>query len=266
MKKLIVSILLIFFVFIACDKTEPFPGFVGKPVYLAPVIESLEDTLACSFSWSFVEKPEGSNMDVLSFQPNSSSFGISFVPDVIGEYTVAYTIFDPGGRVKEEAELLCSITEDTSTAAQAKEEGYELSEEALNAPPPVYEDTETPPEKRAYSESIKKPTYTPPVKSKPTYKVPSGPRGQQIEAVPGKYTIQISAWHTYAGAERAVSKLESLGLDVYIQKANFVETDETWYRVRTGNFSSREAAKAAMIDLKSKLPYEDLWIDKVRKD
>jgi len=252
---------------ISCDKTEPFPGFVGKPVYLAPVVKTLEDTLACSIDWSFIEKPEGSNMDVLSFQPNSRSFAISFVPDIVGDYLVAYTILDPGGRIKNEAEFLCSIVEDTS-ASPTKEEGYALSEEALKAPLPVYEESKpvSPPEKPAYS-APKKPVYTPPAtKPKPAYKVPSGPRGQKIEAVPGKFTIQISAWQTYAGAERAVSQLGSLGLDVYIQKAYFVETGETWYRVRTGNFSSRDAAKSVMMELKAKLPHEQLWIDSVRKD
>jgi cell division septation protein DedD len=264
MKNSILCIVVLLLFFVSCDKTEPFHGYVGKPVHLAPVVETLEDTLACSYEWSFVEKPKGSNMDVLSFQPSSRSFGISFVPDMVGEYVVAYSITDPGGRLKTEAELVCSITEDTTTAP-IEEQGYALSEEALEAPPPVYEDKPVVSAPAAPPQA-KKPAYKPPVKTSPAKKVLSGPRGQQIEAVPGKFTIQISAWHTYAGAERAVSKLESLGLDVYIQKAYFVETDETWYRVRTGNFSSREAAKSVMRELKSKLPYEDLWIDSVRKD
>lgn len=258
MKKTIILITVLLLMFIACDKSEPIPGFVGKPVYLAPVVESIEDTLACTFGWSFNDKPEGSNMDILSFQPNSRSFDISFVPDMPGDYAVAYTIVGPDGKVKDEKELICTIIEDTSSV-ESVEEGYALSEEAMNAPPPVYEDserTQTPPPS----------TYTPSTpKPEPSF-TPSQPRGQKIPTIPGKYTIQISSWKTYNGAERAVGLYSNLSLDLYIQKAVFDETGETWYRVRTGNFDTRTAARAALNDLRTKLPHEDLWIDVVRQD
>ncbi|MBN2601436.1 MAG: SPOR domain-containing protein, partial [Candidatus Marinimicrobia bacterium] len=87
-----------------------------------------------------------------------------------------------------------------------------------------------------------------------------------IPTISGKYTIQISSWKTYAGAERAIGLMANLGMDLYIQKAYFKETGETWYRVRTGNFDTRTAARAAMEQLKSKLPHEQIWIDFVRQD
>jgi len=259
MKKIIVLTTVALLIFMACDKTEPIPGFVGKPVYLAPLVKSVEDTLACTYGWSFNDKPENSNMDILSFQPNSRSFNISFVPDVPGEYTVAYTIIGPDGKIKDEKELVCSIIEDTSSTAD-QEEGYALSEEALKAPLPVYEDTKpAAPGKQTYPSPATPKTVAP----APSY---TQPRGQKIPTIPGKYTIQISSWKTYAGAERAVGLLANLGLDLYIQKATFEETGETWYRVRTGNFDTRSAARAAMADLKKKLPHEQLWIDLVRQD
>jgi len=258
MKKIIVITTVLLLIFIACDKTEPVPGFIGKPVYLAPLVESMEDTLACTYGWSFNDKPEASNMDILSFQPNSRNFNISFVPDVAGGYVVAYSIVGPDGKVKDEKELICSIIEDTSSTETGDEESYALSEEALNAPLPVYGDSESSaaPEKKAYA-----PPTVPKAVSRPTQ-----PRGQKIPTIPGKYTIQISSWKTYAGAERATGLLANLGLDIYIQKATFDETGETWYRVRTGNFDTRTAARAAMNDLKIKLPHEQLWIDLVRQD
>ncbi|MGC9364279.1 MAG: SPOR domain-containing protein [Fidelibacterota bacterium] len=252
---LLVGLLLIVF---SCDKPEPIPGVVGKRIHLAPLIESKEDTLACTYGWSFVEKPAESNMDILSFQPNSRSFHISFVPDVPGDYLVAYTIVGPDGKVKSEKELLCQVIEDTSAAPAPQEKGYALSEEAMQAPEPVYEDKETPPEP-AYERT----TPTAPGSKKPR---PQKPAGQNLPAIPGKYTIQISSWKTYAGAERAVRLLDHLNLDLYIQKATFPETGETWYRVRTGNFDDLSDAKAALNELKTKLPREQLWIDLVRQD
>ncbi len=261
MKKMIVITTVLLLILIACDKTEPIPGFIGKPVHLVPMIKSVEDTLACTYGWSFNDKPETSNMDILSFQPNSRSFNISFVPDVAGDYVVAYTIIGPDGKVKDGKELLCSIIEDTSRTIVKEDEGYALSEEALNAPPPVYGDSKskTVPEKMAYI-----PSSVP--KAVPSVSKTTQPRGQNIPTIPGKYTIQISSWKTYAGAERAIGLMANLGMDLYIQKATFSETGETWYRVRTGNFDTRTAARAAMNSLKVKLPREQIWIDLVRQD
>ncbi|HDP66977.1 MAG TPA: SPOR domain-containing protein [Candidatus Marinimicrobia bacterium] len=259
-KKAILLIFILLLVVISCDKPEPIPGIVGKRIHLAPLIESRDDTLACTYGWSFVEKPAGSNMDILSFQPNSRSFNISFVPDAAGDYVVAYSIVGPDGKVKDEKELLCRVIEDTSSAPAPKEEGYALSEEAMQAPAPVYEDTK---EKRTPAQ----PTYPDSRETTPAPKPrPQKPIGQSIPSIPGKYTIQISSWKTYAGAERAVRLLDHLNLDLYIQKATFLETGETWYRVRTGNFDNRNAAKAALKELKAKLPHELLWIDLVRQD
>ncbi|MDO9548616.1 MAG: SPOR domain-containing protein [Candidatus Marinimicrobia bacterium] len=225
------------------------------------MVKSIEDTLACTYGWSFNDKPEASNMDILSFQPNSRSFNISFVPDVAGDYVVAYTIMGPDGKIKDEKELLCSIIEDTSRTETIDEEGYALSEEALSAPLPVYGDLKSTaiPEKKTYAPPTVPKAVTPISRS-------AQPRGQKIPVIPGKYTIQISSWKTYAGAERATGLLANLNLDLYIQKATFEETGETWYRVRAGNFDTRTAARNAMNDLKIKLPREQLWIDLVRQD
>ncbi|MBL7067031.1 MAG: SPOR domain-containing protein [Candidatus Marinimicrobia bacterium] len=257
MKNLTVLLVAILLIFMTCDKTETIPGFVGNPIYLAPVIETSEDTLACTYAWSFSDKPDGSNMDILSFQPNSRSFNVSFVPDIPGEYTVAYNIVGPDGKTKDKQDLLCEVIEDTTSAAPIQEDEYALSEEALNAPLPVYEDTKT---------TTMKPAYTPPPPPKQTYPRPRLDRGKNIPKISGNYTIQISSWKTYAGAERAVSLLSSLGLDLYIQKAYFNETGENWYRVRTGNFDSRATARQTMNNLKAKLPHEQLWLDFVRED
>jgi cell division protein FtsN len=170
------------------------------------------------------------------------------VPDVTGEYTIGYTIVGPDGKEKTHQEMICEIIEDTVSAIPGQQDDYTLTPEAQNAPPPIYEDS-TP--------TISVYTTSPPKQK---------PQEQTIPKVSGNYTIQISSWKTYAGAERAISKLATLDLDLYIQKAHFSETGETWYRVRTGTFDTYAAARQTMNKLKTKLPGEKIWIDFIRDD
>ncbi|HCK99226.1 MAG TPA: hypothetical protein DHW42_03865 [Candidatus Marinimicrobia bacterium] len=254
MKKAATLITFILMILMSCSKTEKIPGYVGRPVYLAPVIQSPDDTLACTYSWSFINKPDGSNMNILTLQPNSRSFNIYFVPDVIGEYTIRYTIFGPDGKERAHREMICDIIEDGAGTVPEQQDDYTLSPEAQSAPLPIYEDS---------APTLPGYTTPPPPKPKPTYQKP---QGQTIPKVSGNYTIQISSWKTYAGAERAISKLAPLGLDLYIQKARFNKTGETWYRVRTGTFDTYAAARQTMNELKTKLPGEKIWIDFIRED
>ena len=81
MKRAILTILLFSFIVISCDREKIIPGETGVPVYLVPEIESSSDTLGCNFSWSFMQKPMNSNLNVLSFQPSNNAYNIYFIPD-----------------------------------------------------------------------------------------------------------------------------------------------------------------------------------------
>ncbi len=258
MKKLLItSVTVLIFIF-GCSKKESIPGVVGKPLHLANIIESPEDTAGCKFKWSFTSKPSESNMDVLSFQPNSRSFSLYFVPDIEGEYTLQCSIIESSGNIKSEKFFICEVIEDT---AQTEE----TTETEITHPMKI-EDTLTPTVKEPVVRTIPKaiyPTKRPiPIRSRR----PKVIRGKNIPKIPGKYTIQISSWKSYEGAERAIAKLSSLGLDAYIQKAHFDETGETWYRIRTGTFNSCKEAKITMNTLKKKLPREQPWVDNMRED
>lgn len=236
---------------IGCAKKAPISGFVGKPLELTPTLKAPEDSVNCLFKWSFVTKPPESNMDVLSFQPDSRSFTVSFVPDVVGEYEVEFSMTTTDGKEKLKQSFRCSVIEDTSRTAQE------------TAPPPVTVPAPLPQYSRpAPTATAPAPVYQAPKPAKPK----SAIRGREIPKVADKYTIQISSWKSYAKAEDAQRKLAALAIDAYIQKAYFSETKETWYRVRTGNFESYEQARAAMQSLKQKFPEEKFWIDFVRED
>jgi len=258
MKKLLITSTIALLFILGCSKKENIPGIVGKPLHLSNIIESPEDTAGCTFKWSFTSKPSKSNMDVLSFQPNSRSFSVYFVPDIEGEYTLQYTAIDSSGNLKSENVFICEVIEDTTQT--------EKTTETEIAHPMEIEDTLTPTVKEPGVRKIPKAIY-PTKKQIPTrsrrLKVI---RGKNIPKIPGKYTIQISSWKSYEGAERAIAKLSSLGLDAYIQKAHFDETGETWYRIRTGTFDSYKEARVTMNTLKKKIPREQLWVDFMRED
>jgi len=261
MKKIFISLIVIGVLISSCGKEPQITGRVGDPVHLAPPIEAPEDTAGCTFKWGFVEKPVNSNMDVLSFQPTSKAFNVFFVPDMPGEYKVSANIIAPNGEVKREEIFNCVIEEDTTQGAAMEQPKQTISETEVDTedvPPPVYDQPQ---------EVSRKPKTIRPPKTVQPERRPQRPEvAQNIPKVKGKYTIQISSWKTYQGAQRALSQLGQYDLDAYIQKAYFEETGETWYRIRTGTFDSYRQAKLAMQDLKSKLQKHDLWVDYIRKD
>ncbi len=267
MKKISLITVLCLIVLVSCAKKNIFDGLVGNPRHLSPetLISESEDTVGCSYKWTFLDKPEASKVDVLKFQPNSTSFYVWFVPDVEGEYLVECSVIGPDDKEKEKFRFNCVISEDTT---QTKEQIPEVSsleedrEEEIpeDIPGPVYDEDEK--ENKVISKQ--------PEPRKPVVVIPKKPnkstKGKSIPKLKGKYTIQLSSWKEYSKAEKALAKLNHLDLDAYIQKAYFKESNETWYRVRSGSFDSFDEAKIEMKRLKRKLPKEEIWIDSVRKD
>ncbi len=259
MKKIIFSLIISCILIGSCGKEPQITGKVGDPVHLAPPIEAPEDTAGCTFQWVFLKKADNSNMDVLSFQPTSKAFNVFFVPDMPGEYKVNAKIIASDGDVKREETFICAIEEDTSQTAGMDQPEQVMSETQVDTektPPPVYGQP-----KEVKPKPIK------PSKTIQPEKRPMRPEvARNIPKVKGKYTIQISSWKTYQGAQRALSQLNTYDLDTYIQKVYFEETGETWYRIRTGTFDSYQQAKNVQQDLKNKLKKNDIWVDYIRKD
>lgn len=94
-----------------------------------------------------------------------------------------------------------------------------------------------------------KPDPVQPVLTKKTIENPKPPASDKIEkAVEGKdtgtgaYTIQIAAFKAFKDAVSQMAKLEKKGFSSYRVKS--VVNGVTWYRVRTGSFSTYAKAKA----------------------
>ncbi|HPC35175.1 MAG TPA: SPOR domain-containing protein [Candidatus Marinimicrobia bacterium] len=252
MKKLSITLTILLILLGNCTKKPVVTGIVGNSVNLIPTIKNSEDTTACAFKWSFNAKPAESILDVLSFIPDSRSFSVSFIPDVPGEYELQFLSQDKDGKEKFKQIIKCSVSSDTTQSLKTGSVANQIPPRDLSAPPPKY----VQPTPAGEYET----TYSAGPKSKAVS------AGKNIPKVRGKYTVQLGSYKNYNRAESKLRDFKAHNLDAYIQKAYFKETNETWYRIRTGTFDSYAEAKKVMKDLKARFPNEDLWIDFVRED
>jgi len=93
-------------------------------------------------------------------------------------------------------------------------------------------------------------------KSVPTAPLPAAPKG-------GSLTIQIASFSDQAQANDRVSRLQSLGAEARVVKADI--SGKTWYRVQVGGFKSREEASSYANKLKSQGAIQDFIITTVGK-
>jgi cell division septation protein DedD len=154
-------------------------------------------------------------MDVLSFQPDSRSFTVAFVPDAPGDYELQFTSQNEEGKEQFSQVFSCSVAPDTNPTPLA-DTGYSQNlPRDLSAPLPQYSQPGT--------KTAPPVTYaTPPsaeLKSKSVQKPKTVIKGKSIPKVAGKYTIQISAWKNYNQAEAALANLTAWDLDAYIQNS-----------------------------------------------
>ena len=74
------------------------------------------------------------------------------------------------------------------------------------------------------------------------------------------FTIQVAARSTFPEAMRVIKELNKLDFDAFIQKND--SNPKARYRIRYGNFSSKEDATKVSEIIKEKLGYE-CWIDRI---
>ena len=74
------------------------------------------------------------------------------------------------------------------------------------------------------------------------------------------FTIQVAARSTFPEAMRVIKDLNKLDFDSFIQKND--SNPKARYRIRYGNFSSKEDANKVSEIIKEKLGYE-CWIDRI---
>jgi len=74
------------------------------------------------------------------------------------------------------------------------------------------------------------------------------------------YTIQVAAWPSLEHARLDQLKLIEEGIDAYIQRHYRNEDDQVWYRVRIGNFKSKENASIVQKQIES-ITHAKTWLD-----
>ncbi|MFQ5824408.1 MAG: SPOR domain-containing protein [bacterium] len=88
---------------------------------------------------------------------------------------------------------------------------------------------------------------------------------QIVETEAGRYTVQVSSWRKRKNAERDAQRFINQGYDAYIQKAYLADRNETWFRVRIGQFASRDEGRQLATQL-AELLESGYWLDKYRAE
>ncbi|MFQ6674977.1 MAG: SPOR domain-containing protein [Fidelibacterota bacterium] len=214
-----------------------------------------------AIGWEILAKPPASALGFFDLLIGTDGKEMTFQPDAPGDYSFEMTVFDSRGK---------AVTGRTYTFVIAEA----LPEMVIPAPP-------VPPETTALVETvdIEEDTETvleettvaaPPPRQEPEA-TPEGPpetvpvRGRLIGRIEGTLTIQISSWPTLEEAQTQAEELRDMGFDAYVQEAPFQETDELWYRVRVGSFTTRDAAIEAAKSIEEATGLET-WVDHVRVD
>jgi len=251
MKKLVYGLFCLMAVFLVnCEKEKIIPGEVGIPVYLVPKVGSVSDTTGCSFNWSFVERPTGSALNILSFQPSSEGYNIYFIPDVSGNFRVKCKVLGRSQKVLRESVFLCKIKENETTGYKSPVSGT-VADNSSEVAPVYLEDKQAEEKEAVKPEPIEK-------------KAPAPKREVPATAEKGLYTIQISSFKTYENAERELNNLKKMGMEeIFIKKSYIKSKDEVWYRIRTKSYPNMTTAKAALSEIKTKYKRKTAWIDRI---
>ena len=79
------------------------------------------------------------------------------------------------------------------------------------------------------------------------------------------YTVQITSGKNLVAAEELVRNAKKTGIDAYIQQGYVDNSGTLWYRVRAGEYTSIDIARAAAREINEKMNANS-WVDNFRKD
>ena len=254
---------------------------------------TIEYTGPGSAQWTFTAFPDSSHLTAADILPADTNNVISFKPDVEGKYDIQLSAL-VNGKVKtknyyysvelpESGELAVGeIPDHLKSYLNARDTldslGLRNTSSASDSNPRSYLDKVVTPEE--YASQQKAPAPKPAVKPKKITKPAVTPkktasshratstknRGNMVPRANKSFTIQISSWESLEDAQAEVKKLRNTyGLEAYIQRAFFKDTDQVFYRVRVGNYKTYSAAEKAAKNLKqtTNIP---VWVDYVRQE
>ena len=259
----------------SCSKENPV-GYVGQPVSVR--IDIPDESEDLEFLWELSSVPSNSYLINTDIQAGEDNFSVMFIPDVVGTYSIEASVFQYNDEIETQS-FTFSITDalqlDTSSISEsdqttldtlalvellANDENEESWYDSYNADENLYYPSDTLSSKQYEKEEPKLPSKVPPKKASIKKK---RLKGQAIPFDKNRFTIQIASKRRLDDAKKVAAKLIESGYDAYIQKANFKESSETWFRVRVGSYDNRQTASAVAESL-SKTQKETAWVDFVR--
>ena len=274
MTKNIYIMSLALFVF-GCSKENPV-GYVGQPV--SATISAPDESEDLEFLWELTNLPSNSYLINSDIQAGSDNYSIIFIPDVIGVYSIEASVFQYNDEIETQS-FTFNIVEgfEADTSSISKSDQISLDTLALtelltsndNEPDwyDTYEDNNylnssaldtvsIKNEQTSEQKMLSTPTKRAAIKKKKS-------KGQSIPFDKDRFTIQIASKKKLDDAKKVAAKLIESGYDAYIQKANFKESNEVWFRVRVGSYDNRQTASAVAESL-SMSQRETAWVDFVR--
>ena len=274
MTKNIYIMSLALFVF-GCSKENPV-GYVGQPV--SATISVPDESEDLEFLWELTNIPSNSYLINSDIQAGSDNYSIIFIPDVIGVYSIEASVFQYNDEIETQS-FTFNIVEgfEADTSSISKSDQISLDTLALtelltsndNEPDwyDTYEDNNylnssaldtvsIKNEQTSEQKMLSTPTKRAAIKKKKS-------KGQSIPFDKDRFTIQIASKKKLDDAKKVAAKLIESGYDAYIQKANFKESNEVWFRVRVGSYDNRQTASAVAESL-SMSQRETAWVDFVR--
>ena len=244
--------------FLPWGKKEAKTIFVGEPETI--IVEPPEDAFDISYRWSIQDLPDESAM-----VPDYSSYSniFTFTPDVVGDYIFAVIVVSYGEDVSDH-EFQFEALEDTSVVPRAPP----MAEEPVaGAMPAVAMEDAAPsePAPRTVSPPAERPAKPKAAAAPSITRAKAPDKNYRSNIVAGHFTIQVSSWKTARQAQKVMQQVASeTGYDAYIQRVLIEDRNETWWRVRVGDFMSLEEAKVLQNELSATFP--GTWVDNLRKE
>ena len=275
MTRNIYIIIFTFFVF-SCSENNP-TGYVGQPV--TTTIDFPDESEDLEFLWELTSIPTKSFLINTDIQAGSDNYSVMFIPDVVGVYSIEVSIFQYNDEIETQSftyNISESLDIDTSSisilnqvaldtlalnellASDNIEKNWYDSDMVNEYISSTAQDTLS----ISQEEPIKQKTILPsPSKGKILNKKPA--KGELIPFDKNRFTIQIASKKKLADAKKVAGKLIEAGYDAYIQRADFKESNEIWFRIRVGSYDNRQTASAVAESL-SESQKETAWVDFVR--
>ena len=255
-----ISFILLFSLLVSCGSHNE-TGRVGESIALTA--DSMESGDDLDITWEIIEQPDASWLNVDDAEYSDDMTTATFIPDEPGAYTFKVTISQYGDEVS--SQTFSYDIEDGGGGDYDDEDRQEVTEEEWLTTTDdadteeTIEDTETVAKELAVKiEPVESMEKVPPPKPQKQV-IP----GSKIPFDNERFTIQVASRNNLRDAEKVAADLINAGFDAYIQKAYFVETDQTWYRVRVGSYDDIAVAKSVASSI-AETHNLSTWIDHVR--